>query len=136
MIARDHLACNMLILRSIISTFVHDLLHEKAALRVPLAVTWLTVYRQLQMARRTCFREQYYTGTRGIILGQEDCRPRPGKTMCRIWSVFHQYFWIFVFVWAVSFEVVVNCVGWGPRILVTYKDYVILQVLRAFPAET
>ena len=34
------------------------------------------------------------------ILGQEDCRPRPGKTMCRIWSVFHQYLWVFVFVWA------------------------------------
>ena len=34
------------------------------ALRVPPAVTRLTVYRWLQVARRTCFTEQYYTGTR------------------------------------------------------------------------
>ena len=32
--------------------------------------------------------------------GREDCRPRPGETICRIWSVFHQYLWINVFVWA------------------------------------
>ena len=32
--------------------------------------------------------------------GREDCRPRPGETICRIWSVFHSYLWIFVFVWA------------------------------------
>ena len=51
------------------------------------------------MARRTCFREQYYTGTRGIILGRVDSRPRPKKTICTFGSVFHQYLEIAVFVW-------------------------------------
>merc|ERR1712005_75816 len=32
--------------------------------------------------------------------GKEDCRPRPKKTIYTIWSVFLQYLWIFVFVWA------------------------------------
>ena len=31
--------------------------------------------------------------------GREDCRPRPGETICRIWSVFHEYLEIYEFVW-------------------------------------
>ena len=31
--------------------------------------------------------------------GREDCRPRPGETICRIWLVFLHYLWIYVFVW-------------------------------------
>ena len=50
------------------------------------------------MARRTCFREQYYTGTRGIILGRVDSRPRPKKTIYTFGSVFHQYLEIAQFV--------------------------------------
>ena len=50
------------------------------------------------MARRTCFREQYYTGTRGIILGRVDSRPRPKKTIYNFGSVFHQYLEIAQFV--------------------------------------
>ena len=44
-----------------------------------------------QVARRICFTEQYYTGTRRYICVREDCRPRPGKTMC-IWleEFFHR----------------------------------------------
>ena len=50
------------------------------------------------MARRTCFREQYYTGTRGITLGRVDSRPRPKKTICNFLSVFLRYLEIAQFV--------------------------------------
>ena len=32
--------------------------------------------------------------------GREDSRPRPKKTICSFWSVFHQYLGIDQFVWA------------------------------------
>ena len=51
------------------------------------------------MARRTCFREQYYTGTRGIILGRVDSRPRPKKTIYKFGSVFLRFLEIAQFVW-------------------------------------
>ena len=52
------------------------------------------------MARRTCFREQYYTGTRGYNTAREDCRPGPGETIYVFVMVFHQYLRIGEFVWA------------------------------------
>ena len=51
------------------------------------------------MARRTCFREQYYTGTRGITLGWDDSRPRPDETIYTFWSVFLRFLEIAQFVW-------------------------------------
>ena len=53
-------------------------------------ITWL---------EELAFREQYYTGTRRIILGQVDSRPRPKKTICTFGCVFHQYLAIAQFVW-------------------------------------
>ena len=41
------------------------------------------------MTRRTCFREQYYTGMRRYYCGMEDCRPRPKKTIYKNMMVFH-----------------------------------------------
>ena len=41
------------------------------------------------MARRTCFREQYYTGTRRYISVMEDCRQYQGETMYMFVMVFH-----------------------------------------------
>ena len=52
------------------------------------------------MARRTCFREQYYTGTRGYITAREDCRPIPGETIYVFVMVFHEYLRIGQFFWA------------------------------------
>ena len=52
------------------------------------------------MARRTCFREQYYTGTRRYICVREDCRQYEAETMCTVVMVFLQYLWIGQFVWA------------------------------------
>ena len=60
----------------------------------------LTRNDQFHMARRTCFREQYYTGTRRYNTGREDCRPRPAETIYGNLMVFHQYLWIAEFVWA------------------------------------
>ena len=51
------------------------------------------------MARRTCFREQYYTGTRRYYSAREDSRPRPKKTIYEHLMVFHSDLWINVFVW-------------------------------------
>ena len=51
------------------------------------------------MARRTCFREQYYTGTRRYICVREDCGQYQGETMCIFVMVFHQYLRIGQFVW-------------------------------------
>ena len=65
------------------------------------SLCWRTMW-ILDMARRTCFREEYYTGMRRYYWDREYCRPRPKKTMCRIWSVFHWYLWIDQFVWARS----------------------------------
>ena len=52
------------------------------------------------MARRTCFREQYYTGTRRYICVREDCRQYQAETICKILMVFHEYLRISKFVWA------------------------------------
>ena len=54
----------------------------------------------LYMARRTCFKEQYYTDTRRYICVREDCRQYQGETMCIFVMVFHQYLRIDQFVWA------------------------------------
>ena len=55
---------------------------------------------QDHMARRTCFREQYYTGTIRYICVREDCRQYEAETMCIFVMVFLQYLWIDQFVWA------------------------------------
>ena len=55
------------------------------------------------MARRTCFREQYYTGMRRYNSAREDCRPRPKKTIYKNRSVYCPYLWIDQFVWARGF---------------------------------
>ena len=52
------------------------------------------------MARRTCFKEQYYTDTRRYICVREDCRQYQAETMCKHLIVFHQYLRIGKFVWA------------------------------------
>ena len=59
-----------------------------------------TFYRQLHMARRTCFREQYYTGTRRYYSGRVECRQQWAETIWAVWSAFRPYLWIDVFVWA------------------------------------
>ena len=43
----------------------------------------------LYMARRTCFKEQYYTDTRRYICVREDCRQYQGETMYILVMVFH-----------------------------------------------
>ena len=43
------------------------------------------------MARRTCFKEQYYTDTRRYICVREDCGQYQAETMCIFVMVFHQY---------------------------------------------
>ena len=53
----------------------------------------------LYMARRTCFKEQYYTDTRGYICAREDCRQYQCETLCIFVMVFHQYLRIGQFVW-------------------------------------
>ena len=72
----------------------------------PPAVTRLTVYRRPQvrneienMARRTCFKEQYYTDARRYISVWEDCRQYQAETMCIFVIVYHQYLKIGQFVW-------------------------------------
>ena len=55
---------------------------------------------QDHMARRTCFREQYYTGTRKYICVREDCRQYEAETMCKFEMVFIKYLRIGQFVWA------------------------------------
>ena len=55
---------------------------------------------QDHMARRTCFREQYYTGTRRYISGREECRKYQSETIYKFVMVSHQYLWMHVFVWA------------------------------------
>ena len=52
------------------------------------------------MARRTCFKEQYYTSTRKYNTAREDCRQDPGETMYNFMTVFHKYLRIGQFVWA------------------------------------
>ena len=52
------------------------------------------------MARRTGFREQYYTGTRRYKCVREDCRQYHGETMWGSRPVYHQYLRIGQFVWA------------------------------------
>ena len=54
----------------------------------------------LYMARRTCFKEQYYTDTRRYICVREDCKQYRTETMCTFIVVFHQYLRIHTFVWA------------------------------------
>ena len=54
---------------------------------------------QDHMARRTCFREQYYTGTRRYICVREDCRQYEAETMCKFEMVFLEYLRIGEFVW-------------------------------------
>ena len=51
------------------------------------------------MARRTCFREQCYTGPRSYICVREDCRQYQAETICNFVMVFHQYLRIGEFVW-------------------------------------
>ena len=60
----------------------------------------LTRNDELYMARRTCFKEQYYTDTRRYICVREDCRPRPKKTMYISVMVSLQYLRIPTIVWA------------------------------------
>ena len=52
------------------------------------------------MARRTGFREQYYTGTRRFYCVKEDCRQNQGETIYDFVMVFHQFLRIDQFVWA------------------------------------
>ena len=52
------------------------------------------------MARRTGFREQYYTGTRRYKCVREDCRQYQGETIYAFVMVICPYLWINVFVWA------------------------------------
>ena len=40
------------------------------------------------MARRTCFREEYYTGMRGYNSAREDSRPKQKKTIYKNLMVF------------------------------------------------
>ena len=51
------------------------------------------------MARRTCFKEQYYTDTRRYICVREDCGQCQAETMYIFVMVFHQYLRIGEFVW-------------------------------------
>ena len=51
------------------------------------------------MARRTCFKEQYYTDTRRYICVREDCGQYQGETIYDFVMVFHQYLRIGQFVW-------------------------------------
>ena len=55
------------------------------------------------VARRTNFREQYYTGTRRYKCVREDCRQYQGETICTFVMVICSYLWINVFVWALVF---------------------------------
>ena len=55
------------------------------------------------MARRTCFREQYYTGMRGISVAGKTAGDIRRTLYVKIGWFFHQYLWIFVFVWARAF---------------------------------
>ena len=55
------------------------------------------------MARRTGFREQYYTGTRRYKCVREDCRQYQGETIYAFVMVICSYLWINVFVWALVF---------------------------------
>ena len=50
------------------------------------------------MARRTCFREQYYRGTRRYICVREDCGQYQAEIMYDFVMVFHQYLRIGQFV--------------------------------------
>ena len=43
------------------------------------------------MARRTCFKEQYYTDTRRYICVREDCRQYQAETIYDFMMVFHLY---------------------------------------------
>ena len=52
------------------------------------------------MARRTGFREQYYTGTRRYKCVREDWRQYQCETICSFAMVVRPYLWINVFVWA------------------------------------
>ena len=52
------------------------------------------------MARRTCFKEQYYTDTRRYISGRGDCGQYQAETIYDFVMVFHQYLRIGQFVWA------------------------------------
>ena len=53
----------------------------------------------LYMARRTCFKEQYYTDTRRYISVREDSRQYQAETMWDFVMVYHQYLRIGQFVW-------------------------------------
>ena len=55
---------------------------------------------EFHMARRTCFREQYYTGTRRYFTARDEGRVRPGETKYTFVMVFLEYLWMHVFVWA------------------------------------
>ena len=43
------------------------------------------------MARRTCFKEQYYTDMRRYICVREDCKQYEAETICNFVMVFLQY---------------------------------------------
>ena len=51
------------------------------------------------MARRTCIREQYYTGMRRYYSAGEECRHRQAKLYVRFGFVFFDFIWIDEFVW-------------------------------------
>ena len=51
--------------------------------------TALTRNVEYHMARRTCFREEYYTGMRGYYSAREEGRPKPKKTIYENLMVFH-----------------------------------------------
>ena len=69
------------------------------AVSEPRGLRWRAML-QDHMARRTCFREQYYTGTRKYICVREDCRQYEAETMYKFVMVFLEYLRIGQFVWA------------------------------------
>ena len=70
---------------------------------------WFALTRNFEddMARRTCFREQYYTGTRRYYAGKGDGEQYQAETSCKFEMVIWSYLWIHQFVWAGVFS--------GPR---------------------
>ena len=58
------------------------------------------VERFFHLARRFCFRQQYYTGTRRYYSARVECRQHWGETIYAFGSVFRPYLGINVLVWA------------------------------------
>ena len=58
---------------------------------------------KVQMARRTCFKSNTIKAWEDITEAGKIAGPDPRKLYVRVWSVFHWYLWINVFVWARAF---------------------------------